>query len=321
MQVFLVTGTAGFIGFHLARLLLARGNGVIGIDNLNDYYDVDLKRSRLGVLHRYNNFEFVEGDITDLEMLRFLFANKHFEVVCHFAAQAGVRYSIENPDVFLYSNIVGFINVLDCCIKFGRRKMIYASSSSVYGDSLVLPFSERQNCKPKNLYARTKLDNEYYAQLYSNRWGVDMIGLRMFSVYGSWGRPDMACAIFAKAISDGSPLVIFGDGTSKRAFTYVEDVVVAIEKLISLLVSNNIGSEVFNIGASESISVITLVEKLEHLFGKKANKFFKSENTEEIHIAEADCTKLLNTIGYKPSTPFDAGLDAFVDWYRLYYRV
>ncbi|MDR1792656.1 MAG: GDP-mannose 4,6-dehydratase [Bacteroidales bacterium] len=314
---YLITGAAGFIGFHLAKRLLEKGNAVIGIDNLNDYYDARLKYARLQELEQYPDFQFVKMDIADKCAMNELFAQNHFDIVCNFAAQAGVTYSTVNPNAYIHSNIIGFINVLECC-KEHNCKLIYASSSSVYGDNKKLPFAEADPiAMPKNLYAKTKINNEYLVQMYSDHFGLQTICLRLFSVYGTFGRPDMGYMIFIKSILNHLPLNIYGDGTMKRDYTYIDDVVTAIQKIISYHSVNKANNEIYNIGSSNPVSLVELIEKLENQLGTKAIKNFLPKRPEEIGTTYADVSKLKKVIGYKPNTSIDDGIKKVVGWWKL----
>lgn len=315
---YLITGVAGFIGFHLSKSLLEKGVTVIGIDNLNDYYDVSLKYARLKELEKYPNFQFIKIDIANKSIVSELFENENFDIVCNFAAQAGIMYSTVNPDAFIHSNIVGFINVLECC-KEHNCKLIYASSSSVYGDNQKLPFSESDTLKiPKNLYAKTKINNEYLAQIYSEHFGLQTIGLRLFSVYGAFGRPDMAYMIFTKSIIKYLPINIYGDGTMKRDYTFIDDVVMVIEKIIYYHSENKANNEIYNIGSSNPISLLELIEILEKQIGIKSIKNFLPKRTEEIDTTFSDIAKLEKVIGYKPETDIERGITEVVKWYKKY---
>lgn len=317
---YLVTGAAGFIGFHLSKRLLDNKETIIGIDNLNDYYDVSLKHARLKELAKYSDFQFAKIDIADKTAMNELFSQNHFDIVCNFAAQAGVTYSTINPDAYIHSNILGFINVLECCKEY-NCKLIYASSSSVYGDNKKLPFSENDPILiPKNLYAKTKLNNEYLVQMYSDHFGMQTIGLRLFSVYGAFGRPDMVMMLFTKAMLNNLPLNIYGDGTMKRDYTFIDDVVTAIEKIIDYHSENKSNYEIYNIGSSNPVSLLELIEKLEKQLGIKAIKNFLPQRAEEIDITFADISKLEKVIGYKPDTIIDEGIKQVVEWYKNTYK-
>jgi UDP-glucuronate 4-epimerase len=315
---YLVTGVAGFIGFHLTKALLEKGKTVIGIDNLNDYYDVSLKYARLKVLDKYSDFQFIRMDIADKNAMNELFKQHSFDIVCNFAAQAGIMYSTINPNAFIQSNIIGFVNVLDCC-KERHCKLIYVSSSSVYGNNKKMPFSETDPITaPKNLYAKTKIVNEYLAQIYSEHFNLQTIGLRLFSVYGTFRRPDMAYMFFTKAIINHLPINIYGDSTMKRDYTFVGDVVTAIEKIIDYHSENKANNEIFNIGSSKPVSLLELIEKLENQLGIKAIKNFLPKRSEEMEITYADVTRLVDTIKYKPNTSIDEGVEKFVEWYKTF---
>jgi UDP-glucuronate 4-epimerase len=328
---YLVTGAAGFIGFHLVKRLLQMNETVVGIDNLNDYYDVRLKYTRLNELgieqiefeynkivlsSKYTNFQFTKIDIADKTTIGKLFQQDNFDIVCNLAAQAGVMYSIVNPNVFIHSNIVGFINILKCC-KEHNAKLIYASSSSVYGNNKKLPFAETDTITtPKNLYAKTKIQNEQLAQIYSDHFGLQTIGLRLFSVYGTFGRPDMAYMIFAKSILNRLPVNIYGNGSMKRDYTYVDDVITAIEKIIAYSIENKLYNEIFNIGNSNSVSLLELIEELENQLDIKAIKNFLPMRPEEIQTTCADVSKTFQTTGYKPKTGIDEGIYNIIKWLK-----
>ena len=330
---YLVTGIAGFIGFHLTKRLLEKGETVVGIDNLNDYYDVRLKYIRLkelGIEHTdfdYNNtfqsnkfptFQFIKIDIADNTTLKELFKHYNFDIVCNLAAQAGVIYSTINPDAYIHSNILGFINILECC-KETDTKLIYASSSSVYGDNSNLPFSETDTITmPKNLYAKTKINNEYLAQMYSDHFELQTIGLRFFSVYGTFGRPDMVMWIFTNAMLNHLPITIYGDGSMKRDYTYVADVIMAIEKITDYFIDNKSHNEIFNIGNSNPVSLLELVEKLENQLGIKSIKTFLPIRPEETLITWADVSKIKNITGYSPQTTIEKGILEFICWYKTF---
>jgi len=328
---YLITGSAGFIGFHITKSLLDKNEIIVGIDNLNDYYDVRLKYARLKelgieqvdiqynkIIHssKYPNFQFIRIDIIDQVSLNDIFERHSFNVVCHFAAQAGVRYSTINPKAFIQSNIIGFINIMECCIQFNIPTFIYASSSNVYGDNIKLPFSENDLIlNPKNLYAKTKITNENLAEIYSSHFQISTIGLRLFSVYGTWGRPDMAMMIFTNALLAGLPITVYGNGNMERDFTYVQDVVICIEKIIAYSLTKQCFNEIYNIGSSSPIKLTYLISKLEQYFNLSAKLLFSPMLPEEIQTTHADISKLVETIGYKPKTSFDDGIIEFVKWY------
>ena len=324
---YLITGAAGFIGFHLAKRLLENNAIVVGIDNLNDYYDIQLKYKRLHELgivesefeynksvqsQKYVNFIFLKIDIADKSILSELFKNNVFDMVLNFAAQAGIMYSTINPNAFIHSNITGFLNVLECCEEHNVT-LIYASSSSVYGNNRKLPFSETDTInEPKNLYAKTKIINEYLAKMYSEHFNTRTIGLRLFSIYGTFGRPDMAYMLFAKAILNSSPINVYGDGTTKRDYTFIDDLTTAIEKIIAYSFKSNTKNEIFNIGSSNPISLLELIKVLENQLGIKAIKKFLPQRHEEIDTTFADCSKLEKCINYKPNTSIDYGIREFL---------
>ncbi|GHV58312.1 NAD-dependent epimerase [Bacteroidia bacterium] len=295
---------------------MENGETVVGIDNLNDYYDVRLKCARLKQLETFPDFQFIKIDIADKTALNELFEKNLFSLVCNLAAQAGVMYSVINPNAYIHSNISGFLNILECC-KEHRCKLIYASSGSVYGGNTKLPFSETDTLlMPRNLYAKTKINNEYLAQIYSEYFDLEAIGVRFFSVYGAFGRPDMAYMLFTKWILNGLAVTIYGNGHSKRDYTFIDDVIAAIEKIIDYLSENKSNNEIFNIGNSVPVSLLQLLESLEKELGIKAVKNFLPARSQEIEITFADTAKLEKMINYKPQTSFDCGIKKFVEWYQ-----
>lgn len=315
---YLITGAAGFIGFHLAEHFLRKGIQIVGLDNLNDYYDVGLKQNRLHILEKYPNFLFVNIDITDGQSVNNVFFKHSFDFVFHFAAQAGVRYSAVNPKVFARSNIVGFIHVLDCCNTY-ESKLLYASSSSVYGNGTPVPFSENSvKTSSNNLYAKSKIENENLVEIYSKHLNLDAIGVRLFSVYGPYGRPDMAYMSFANSIIHNESIKIYGKGQMQRDYTYIGDVIMSIDKLVEYYSTKNPKNEIYNIGASCPVSTLTLIDKLEMLLGKTVPKVFVDDHGEEMLITCADTTKLEKAIMYKPNTSIDDGLAIFIDWLKYY---
>jgi UDP-glucuronate 4-epimerase len=311
---------------------LDRNEIVIAIDNINDYYDVRLKYARLKELgieqkdigynkvvcsSNYPNFHFIKIDIEDKISLCEIFRNNVFDIVCNFAAQVGVIYSTINPKAYIQSNITGFLNIIDCCKEFEVNHFIYASSSSVYGNNTKLPFAEDNSIScPKNLYAKTKIVNEYLAEMYCSHFNISTIGLRFFTVYGTWGRPDMAMMVFADAISSKLPINIFGNGQMKRDFTYIGDVVNCIEKIIYHSITKQCSNRIYNIGSSNPIGLMDLITKLEYYLGYKATMNFLPMRSEEIKITYADSSKLIATIGFKPNTSIDNGINEFVKWYN-----
>jgi UDP-glucuronate 4-epimerase len=318
----LVTGAAGFIGFHVAQQLLSEGWRVIGCDSLNDYYDPKLKEARLGLLKRNTNFAFIRLDLADREATRELLEQHQFPAVIHLAAQAGVRYSLENPHAYIDSNIKGFLNVLEGCRHNGCKHLIYASSSSVYGANTKLPFSERDQVDhPVSLYAASKKANELMAHAYSHLYRIPVTGLRFFTVYGPWGRPDMAMFIFARAILNGTPLKLFNNGKMRRDFTYVDDVSKAIVRLIPRPPNSTTPWKIYNIGHNQPEELLRVVSLLEQEFGATAIKELVPDiQPGDVEATYADITELEADIGFRPSTSIEDGIAAFAKWYRAYYR-
>lgn len=321
----LVTGAAGFIGFHLSKALLDRGEKVIGYDNLNDYYEVSLKEARLKQLEPYAGFTFVKGDIADKASLTEIFKHNHFEVVINLAAQAGVRYSIENPDAYINSNIIGFYNILECCRHNPVRHLVFASSSSVYGANRKIPFStEDQVDHPVSLYAATKKSNELLAYSYSKLYGIPVTGLRFFTVYGPYGRPDMAYFSFTKAITEGRSIKVFNHGEMYRDFTYVDDIVEGMIRLIPHVPAadeNEARYKIYNIGNNHPEKLMDFIEILEQAIGKKAEKEFLPMQPGDVLQTYADVSDLMADVGFKPETPLQDGLGKFMTWYKAYYQV
>jgi UDP-glucuronate 4-epimerase len=323
----LVTGAAGFIGMHVAARLLQTGHNVTGIDNLNDYYDVRLKQSRLNELQSYSNFRFIKMDVADRETVNALFAGGKFERVIHLAAQAGVRYSLENPYAYIQSNIVGFTNILEGCRRFPVKHLVYASSSSVYGANKKLPFSVQDNVDhPISLYAASKKSNELMAHAYSHLFQIPTTGLRFFTVYGPWGRPDMAIFSFTKAILEDKPIDVFNHGKMQRDFTYVDDIVEGV-----LLVADrppasggasSTGSapyKLYNIGNHQPVELMKVIEELEKCLGKTAHKNMLPMQPGDVPATFADVDELMRDTGFHPATPIEIGLEHFVRWYQFYY--
>ncbi|WP_143414827.1 NAD-dependent epimerase [Geobacillus sp. E263] len=333
-MLILVTGAAGFIGMHLSKRLVKDGYSVIGIDNLNDYYDVTLKKDRVKELIKYDSFRFFELDLIDQSRLVDLFKTYKFETVINLAAQAGVRYSLVNPTAYINSNLVGFANILEACRHFNIQHLIYASSSSVYGSNTKMPFSEHDNVDhPVSLYAATKKSNELMAHTYSHLYGIPTTGLRFFTVYGPWGRPDMAYFSFTKNILEGKPIKVFNYGNMKRDFTYIDDIVEGIVRLIKRIPEANDSWDrsnpdpatsyapyrIYNIGNNQPVKLMDFVETLEKLLGKKANIEFLPMQDGDVEATYADITDLHDAVGFKPSTSLEKGLQNFVDWYISYY--
>ena len=334
----LVTGAAGFIGFFLTRRLLETGVQVTGIDNLNDYYSVSLKQSRVELLQQCKGFRFVKGDISHEERLFSLFreASPRFDCVVNLAAQAGVRYSLENPQAYIQSNLNGFANILEACRHHGVDHFVFASSSSVYGANTKMPFSVHDNVDhPVSLYAATKKSNELMAHAYSHLYGIPTTGLRFFTVYGPFGRPDMAYFIFTKAILEGKQIKIFNHGRMKRDFTYIDDIVEGVCRIMKIPPSPDPGwngaapdpsasfakYKIYNIGNNRPVDLMSFVETIEAALGKKAQKVFLEMQPGDVEATYADIDDLYNCIGFKPDTSIADGIGRFVSWYRDYYGV
>jgi UDP-glucuronate 4-epimerase len=308
----LVTGVAGFIGMHCALRLTARGDEVVGIDNLSPYYSVDLKRDRLKQLQ----IRFHELDIADAAKLDEIFHKEKPQAVLHLAAQAGVRYSLENPASYVQTNLVGFANLLECCRRNPPRHLVYASSSSVYGANRELPWSESQNVDhPVSLYAATKKSNELMAHVYSHLYGVHATGLRYFTVYGPWGRPDMSPMIFARAIMEGKPIQVFNHGDMKRDFTYIDDVVEGSLRVLD----RPERYAVYNIGNHQPVALLDYIALMEAALGKKARLEMKPMQPGDVKATYADTTALAQAVGFAPATPLAAGLERFAAWFKRYY--
>ncbi len=332
----LVTGAAGFIGSTLSVRLLERGDEVVGIDNLNDYYDVNLKLARLERLKNYQNFRFVKLEIADRQGMEDLFEKERFVKVMHLAAQAGVRYSITNPHAYIDSNIVGFINVLEGCRHSGVGHLAYASSSSVYGANTNMPFSVHDNVDhPVSLYAASKKANELMAHTYSHLYRLPTTGLRFFTVYGPWGRPDMSLFMFTRNILEGRPIDVFNYGNHRRDFTYIDDIVEGIVRVIDQPASPNQSwsgdnpdpgtsqapYRVYNIGNNNPVHLLTFIETIENCLGKKAIKNLLPLQAGDVPDTYADVVDLVNDLGYKPSMPLEDGIKNFVKWYKDFYKV
>jgi UDP-glucuronate 4-epimerase len=337
----LVTGTAGFIGFHVAKHLLERGDTVVGFDVVNDYYDPSLKEARLGVLEglagaRQGSFRFVRADLADAAAVEACFAEHRFDRVIHLAAQAGVRYSLDNPRAYVHSNIVAFTNLLEACRYAKVEHLTYASTSSVYGANTAMPFSESQAAvHPLQFYAATKRANELMAHSYSHLFGLPTTGLRFFTVYGPWGRPDMALFKFTKNILAGEPIEIFNNGDHMRDFTYVDDIVEGVVRTSDRIAApdpdwdsdapapdrSNAPYRIFNIGNSQPVKLLDYVEAIEAALGKKAERRFLPLQAGDVPSTWADVSALQTAIGYRPATPVREGVARFVAWYRDYYGV
>ena len=336
MPRILVTGAAGFIGFHLAQRLLARGDEVVGIDNLNAYYDPQLKRDRLARLTAHPKFRFELLDIADREGVSRLFSNLRPARVAHLAAQAGVRYSLTNPHAYVDSNLVGFVTILEACRHQKVEHLVYASSSSVYGANTALPFSVHHNVDhPLSLYAATKKANELMAHCYSHLYGLPTTGLRFFTVYGPWGRPDMALFLFTKAILDGRPIDVFNEGHMRRDFTYIDDIVEGVMRTLDRVPEPNPNwsgdapdpatslapYRLYNIGNHQPVELLHLIATLEKCLGRKAEKNLLPMQPGDVPDTYAAVDDLSRDVGFRPATPIEEGVAKFVDWYREYYGV
>ncbi len=340
----LVTGTAGFIGFHLAKKLLERGDTVVGIDNINDYYDVNLKYARLaetGISQnsekwntpvqsdKFPNYTFIRMNLEDQVELDQLFENENFDVVCNLAAQAGVRYSIDNPHAYINSNIVGFMNILEACRNNNIQHLVYASSSSVYGNSDKMPLSVNDTVdNPISLYAATKKSNELMAHTYSHLFNLPTTGLRFFTVYGPWGRPDMAPILFANAITKGEPIKVFNNGNLERDFTYIDDIIEGVTRVIdnnksSLKIEGQVQSipyAIHNIGNGNPEKLMDFIETIENAIGKKAEKQMLPMQPGDVYKTFADITTLKDEFNYAPNTTLKEGIKEFISWYKTYYQ-
>ena len=332
----LITGAAGFIGFHLAKRLLDDGRRVVGIDNLNDYYDPALKQRRLTILDAYPHFEFAKLDLASRPAMETLFSNYGFGVVVHLAAQAGVRYSIENPHAYIASNVVGHLHVLEGCRHEGVGHLVYASSSSVYGANTKMPFSVHDNVDhPVSLYAATKKADELMAHTYSHLYNLPTTGLRFFTVYGPWGRPDMALFKFTKQILAGEPIDVFNYGNHRRDFTYIDDIVEGVVRVMGRVPEGNpdwsgdrpdpatsrAPWKVYNIGNNQPVELMRYIEVIEDCLGTKAEKNLLPMQPGDVPDTYADVDALAEDVGYRPDTPIEVGVKRFVDWYREYYGV
>ena len=320
----LVTGGAGFIGFHLSCRLLERGVHIVGFDNLNDYYDVDLKNDRLSTLSCQRNYRFVKGDLADSALLERVFVKEAPDIVVNLAAQAGVRYSIENPRVYIDSNIVGFFNILEACRHHAVDHLVFASSSSVYGNQKKTPFSTSDRVDhPISLYAATKKSNELMAYTYSHLYGIPATGLRFFTVYGPYGRPDMAYFKFANLIREEKPIKIYNNGDMLRDFTYVDDIVTGIERILCNPPQgegDGARYKIYNIGNNSPVRLMDFITTLEKALGKTAQKEYLPMQPGDVYQTYADVSELERDFGFSPTTTLEDGLQFFADWYRKYYR-
>ncbi len=345
----LITGTAGFIGFHLANRLSEMGLDVVGLDNINDYYDANLKYGRLkesGIFdvqygklissNRFSNYSFIKLDLADKNSLDKLFEKEKFDAVCHLAAQAGVRYSLVNPYSYIDSNIYGFLNILEACRQFGVENLCFASSSSVYGLNKKQPFSEKHNVDhPISLYAATKKSNELMAHTYSYLYGIRATGLRFFTVYGPWGRPDMALFKFVKNILEDKPIDVYNYGKMERDFTYIDDIIEGVVRVIKKPAvpnrewspyspdpsSSMVAYKIYNIGYNSPISLERFIEIIEKNLGKKAKKNLLPMQPGDVESTYADVSSLIEELGYKPQTPPEVGVKKFIEWFKWFYKV
>lgn len=339
MKKILVTGAAGFIGYHLVARLLGDGLSVVGIDNLNDYYDAGLKLARLRELginaqmaefgkglqsHRHPAFRFIKADIADRELLPQLFCNEKFDAVVNLAAQAGVRYSLENPFAYVESNVVGFLNVLECCRHYPVEHLLYASSSSVYGSNKKVPFAESDEVNsPESLYAATKRSDELMASVYAKLYGIASTGLRFFTVYGPWGRPDMAPMLFAEAISAGKPIKVFNGGDMERDFTYIDDIVEGVVRVLDAPPTRQNCDRphaIYNIGSSSPVCLNDFIAELEQALATRAERIEMPMQAGDVVRTYADTSLLERRFGYRPTTTLHEGIGHFIDWYKIYYN-
>lgn len=331
----LVTGTAGFIGMHVAISLLKRGDEVIGIDNISDYYDIKLKNNRLEKIENYERFKFIKMDLCDNEKIKKLFSDHPFDCVVNLAAQPGVRYSLKNPHAYINSNITGLLNILEGCVATKVGHLVYASSSSVYGANTKMPFSVHHNVDhPVSLYAATKKSSELMAHTYSHLYNLPVTGLRFFTVYGPWGRPDMSPSLFASAISKNEPINVFNHGKMMRDFTYIDDIVEGVVRIIDKIPTPNnhfdldnpdpassyVPYRVYNIGNNEPVELMTFIETIESAMGKKAKLNYMEMQSGDVVATYADIADLYDAIEYKPTTALTKGINHFISWFKEYYN-
>ena len=332
----LISGTAGFIGFYAAEKLLEKGHSIVGIDNVNDYYDVDLKFARLNqagirqnqIIYNqtvqsltHNNYRFIKLNLEDRKNIETLFKTEHFDIVLNLAAQAGVRYSIENPYTYIQSNIVGFLNILECCRNFNVKHFIYASSSSVYGKNSKVPFSEDDRVdNPVSLYAATKKADELMAFTYSNLYHFYTTGLRFFTVYGPWGRPDMAPILFTKAILKDEPIKVFNNGDLSRDFTFIDDIIEGVVRVVEEEPKVPTQARIYNIGCGHPTKLMDFIQTIENAIGKKAQMKFMPMQQGDVYQTFADTSKLEQDYNYKPQTTLKDGIKKFVEWYKNFYK-
>ena len=336
MKKVLITGAAGFIGYHLSSRCLEEGMDVVGLDNLNDYYDVGLKNDRLRNLHENKRFTFKKLDLADQTGIEKIFNDYNFDVVVNLAAQAGVRYSLKNPRAYVDSNLVGFVNILEGCRHFDVEHLVFASSSSVYGANTQMPFSIHHNVDhPVSLYAATKKANELMAHTYSHLYGLKCTGLRFFTVYGPWGRPDMALFLFTKALLNGESIKVFNHGKMKRDFTYIDDIVEGVYRVMKKIPAPNpewsslspdpgtsyCPYKIYNIGNNQPIELMTFIQTLENVLGKKAQMELLDLQPGDVPATYADIDDLVKDVGFKPNTTVQSGIERFVKWYKSYYGI
>jgi UDP-glucuronate 4-epimerase len=330
----LVTGAAGFIGFHLSKRLLKDGYNVIGVDIVNDYYDVQIKHDRLTQLEHHDHFKFFKTDLADKQGLETIFSNESMDGVVNLAAQAGVRYSLINPQAYIKSNLVGFVNILECCRHNQVKHLVFASSSSVYGANTKMPFSVHHNVDhPVSLYAASKKSNELMAHTYSHLFDLACTGLRFFTVYGPWGRPDMALFLFTKAIVEGKPIKVFNHGKMQRDFTYIDDIIEGVVRVIENVPEPNLSwcgddpdpatsykrYKIYNIGNNNPVQLLEFIEEIEKALGQKAKKEYMDMQPGDVPATYADVDDLIKDVGFKPATPLSEGIKKFIDWYQSYY--
>ncbi len=336
MKTILVTGAAGFIGYHLCDRLAAEGYDVVGIDNMSDYYDVTIKEDRLAQLKKYDNVRFVCLDLSDLDALTGLFGEHPFDTVVNLAAQAGVRYSLINPHAYVDANIAGFVNLLECCRHNKTDHLVFASSSSVYGANTTMPFSVHDNVDhPVSLYAASKKANELMAHTYSHLYGLACTGLRFFTVYGPWGRPDMALFLFVRAILSGEPIKVFNHGNMRRDFTYIDDIIEGVVRVMKKRPEPNPAwtgdapdpgtsyapYRLYNIGNNNPEDLMRFIGVIEEKLGRQAKKEFMDLQPGDVPATFANIDDLYDAVGFKPETPIEVGIGRFIDWYRQYYNI
>ena len=332
----LVTGAAGFIGFHLSKRLLLEGREVVGLDNFNEYYSPSLKEDRARDLSGLAGFKLVRGDLSDRGAMESLFASECFDAVVNLAAQAGVRYSVKNPHSYVDTNLVGFANILEGCRHGAVKHLVFASSSSVYGANTHLPFSVHDNVDhPVSLYAATKKANELMAHAYAHLYGLPATGLRFFTVYGPWGRPDMALFLFTKAILEDRPIDVFNFGGMKRDFTYIDDIIEGVVRVIDLVAGQDPSwsgdapdpgtsyapYRIYNIGNNEPVELMRFIEVIEECLGRKAKKNLLPLQIGDVPVTYADISELVRDVGFRPKTPLKEGISRFIEWYKTYYKI